>query len=167
MTITASPGCAITSLIQPISGNAVCTGNYVEQVGLCQFTAINDQFAATCDATGTVCTLTYAGGTSHGLTCDGNTQSYTSAALGIVFTGSCKCTLTGIAAGASSSAPAAAASSAPAAASSSLPPAAGTPASATQPAVATVTVKSSGTTIGKSQGLLIIGFVFSMLVSMA
>ncbi|CAO3695479.1 unnamed protein product [Umbelopsis ramanniana] len=173
MTITVSPGCSLTSFVQAEAGNAVCVGNYVETMGLCQMTAIDEQFGATCDSTGVDCVLNYAGGTSHALTCNGQSQSYS--ALGVSFSGTCTCTLS---AAAASSAPAAAAttsapaaavasSSAAAVASSSVPAqgAAGA-ASSTQPAVATVTVHSDAYHITKSSALLAAGLVSAMLVTM-
>lgn len=173
MTITVSPGCAVTSFVQPEGGNALCVGNYVETMGLCQLTAINEQFGATCDSTGVNCVLNYGGGTSHALTCNGQQQSYSSA-LGISFSGTCTCTVSAAAASSApaaaagtTSAPAAASSSAGAVASSSVPAqGAASAASSTQPAVATVTVKSNAYQISKSSALLAAGLVSAMLVTM-
>jgi hypothetical protein len=173
MTITVSPGCAVTSFVQPEGGNAICVGNYVETMGLCQLTAINEQFGATCDSTGVNCVLNYAGGTSHTLMCNGQSQSYSSA-LGISFSGTCTCTLDTVAgassapaAAATTSAPAVASSSAATVASSSVPAqGAASAASSTQPATATVTVKSNAYQITKSSALLAAGLVSAMLVTM-
>ncbi|CAM0136499.1 hypothetical protein VKS41_009271 [Umbelopsis sp. WA50703] len=172
MTITVSPGCALTSLIQPVGGNANCIGNYVEVVGFCTFTALNEQFTATCDSA-SACVLTYPGGTTHSIICDGSTQGYTSAVLGLSFTGSCTCTLTGAASvpvassasvAASSSAPVAASSSVPAAASSAPAAASSGATAASSPAAA---LTSSANKLGKIPALLFSGIVMSMLVSMA
>ncbi|KAH8548155.1 hypothetical protein BGW37DRAFT_507650 [Umbelopsis sp. PMI_123] len=157
MTITVSPGCAITAFVQPLAGNAVCTGNYVETMGVCQMTAIDESFGATCDSTGVNCVLSYSGGTSHALTCNGSSQSYTSA-LGVSFSGTCTCTLVAAVVGSTSAA---------VAASSSVPAPAGSAATSTQPAVATATVKSNAVQITKSAALFAVGIISAMIVTMA
>jgi len=148
MSTTIANGCSDTTLMQPTGGNAQCTGSYVETLGGCQFQAVNEPFPATCD-TSYNCVLSYPGNITQSVVCNGQSQSLNDTAGGMSFSGNCTCVLSaGGAASASSSAPAVASSAQSAAATTSA-------------------VKSSGTKIGKSQGLLIIGFVFSMLLSMA
>ncbi|KAG2173884.1 hypothetical protein INT43_005304 [Umbelopsis isabellina] len=175
MPITASPGCALTSLVQPEGGNAQCIGNYIETVGACSFTALNQEFPAQCDSAFN-CMLTYPGGTSHSLICNGSTQTYTSSVLEMSFSGSCTCTISGAA-----SAPVAAASSSPPAAAStsivavSASSATGTPASSVPAAASSNAPASSSAApaisnankISKTSALLFSAILVSMLVSMA
>ncbi|KAJ2956768.1 hypothetical protein NQZ79_g7426 [Umbelopsis isabellina] len=184
MTIVASPGCAITSLVQPTGGNAQCIGNYVETVGTCSFTALNSAFPAQCDSAYN-CVLTYPGGTTHSIICNGSTQTYTSSVLSMSFSGSCTCTIsatTPSSSGVVASVPVGDTTSTPSVAAASTATvvvvtstAVGAPASSVPVAASSGALTSSSPApalgsankLGKTSALLFSAIIVSMLISMA